>query len=775
MVSRKKTKPIQQLLDELDKPLYESRWEDVKQYVRKTSKKVAIPEGFQSFLEALEVTDCYFAGGKGKDDLNEARDKLDQVIGLCQPGDPGDAFLRQLATILRGQVLWVLEDYKGALYAVQEGLRCSGDTTQLHTCKVLLEGTLCTALCTEALCGAHQLKAGDLTHSLDAYEECLRLSVDMLQRGQAQSLSHHPTVAKVMKVCLERGPLVAMRVGDASRAVRFCRKILQAKMESVLKDVRHLCTVSLASIFLFHVSNRSYSAAEVSSLVSGTRHVPSCLPEESLLVCTLAKAYVDTWAVSVNSSLSPMVVFDLLTLSLVDLKLHATLVECLEDGMRFTTASPHLWTQFALALTSNGQVKQALAVFHECVSQFPNDPLTLLTAANFAVGKGERPDLCVEWSNKVVERFKGHFLEARAQFLLGRGYWVLSEQETVSQKRQELHRRGLRHLQAAAEIDSKDIGYSFHLAVCLAESRQLHSAKMEVQRSLTINPGHTGCLHLLALILTAEKAYLEATKICDHALQKQPDNFGLLDCKIRLDMAVDNTSGALASCKAALALWRSLYSEEGSRLIDQVIQDNQSMSEFDTKLQDYANLEMVDPDLASDTGSSQFTMSGPRASVSASNALQARIWCTVADVFLKVGKTSDALSCVREAQFLAPHFPSVLLSYGRVMQASDNEKASGELYRSALALQPTNPIALTLIGQLMYHSKRYDQAEKYLQEATAVDQLNHEAWYWLGEVFSSQGHKELAANCYRTALDLELTAPLQPFSVVLSSLVPSSL
>ena len=125
------------------------------------------------------------------------------------------------------------------------------------------------------------------------------------------------------------------------------------------------------------------------------------------------------------------------------------------------------------------------------------------------------------------------------------------------------------------------------------------------------------------------------------------------------------------------------------------------------------------------------------------------------------------------AQFLAPHFPSVLLSYGRVMQAS--EKASGELYRSALALQPTNPIALMLIGQLMYHSKRYDQAEEYRQEATAVYQLNHEAWYWLGEVFSSQGHKELAANCYWMALDLELAAPLQPFSVVLSSLVPSSL
>ena len=57
---------------------------------------------------------------------------------------------------------------------------------------------------------------------------------------------------------------------------------------------------------------------------------------------------------------------------------------------------------------------------------------------------------------------------------------------------------------------------------------------------------------------------------------------------------------------SALALWRSLYYEEGSRLIDQVIQENHSMSEFHTKLQDYANLEMVDLILLFNTGFSQF-------------------------------------------------------------------------------------------------------------------------------------------------------------------------
>ncbi|KAL5516552.1 hypothetical protein EMCRGX_G001913 [Ephydatia muelleri] len=188
--------------------------------------------------------------------------------------------------------------------------------------------------------------------------------------------------------------------------------------------------------------------------------------------------------------------------------------------------------------------------------------------------------------------------------------------------------------------------------------------------------------------------------------------------------------------------------------------------------QDYANLEMVDPVLASDTGSSQFTMSGPHASVSVSNALQARIWCTVTDVFLKVGKTSDALSCVRDAPW--PHTsPRCCSATGVSCKPATTRRHLGNCIAAPWPLQPIHRPNVDC--QLMYHSKRYDQAEKYLQEATAVYQLNHEAWYWLGEVFSSQGHKELAANCYWMALDLELTAPLQPFSVVLSSLVPSLL
>ncbi|KAL5516531.1 hypothetical protein EMCRGX_G001891 [Ephydatia muelleri] len=51
----------------------------------------------------------------------------------------------------------------------------------------------------------------------------------------------------------------------------------------------------------------------------------------------------------------------------------------------------------------------------------------------------------------------------------------------------------------------------------------------------------------------------------------------------------------------------------------------------------------------------------------------------------------------------------VLLSYGRVMQASDNVKASGELYCSTFARCQLMCLGLC---QLMYYSKRYDQAEK---------------------------------------------------------------
>ena len=768
----KRVKSISSLIDELDKPLYEGRWREIEQTLKKSSKKSAIPEAFSCFAQGEEQLDNYLLGKLGGADLREAESKLKQALELCQPGH--DAALQQLAKIKYGQLLWLQGAYIRALATLQEGVQqCTPDTTLMHTCKVLVEGNLYLGLCLEHVFRQRQTTS-EISQALGAYEQSLQLALALLHLTRISTIPRHPAAFKAIKAALERGPLLALKLNRPGRALNLFRRVLQSRDEDILLQMRQVCTSSLASLLLFHGCPASHNSPSSSSISIAA---PGQLQEEAILACFLAKSYVDTWTVSKAEPVpSPAIVFDLLTLSLSDVKLRGQLIQVLEDSMRFSSVIPHVWMQFALALVAGGQNAQALAVFHECINLSPEDPLMFVTAADFAVEKMDDPHLCLKWATKASSVSKGHFLEPRVEFLLGRAYTILSERELSSQKRGELHKQGLRHLKQAVQLDQQSVDFSFHFALQLAQSRELLQAITEVRRALSLNAGHTSCLHLLALILSAQKQYIEALKVCDFALQKQPENFGLLECKIKLEVVTNSSHQALKTCKHSLQLWQSLFSDENSGLIGLVTQDQRSLS--DIPLAPYERAEgTISPmmaDVASDAGSSHFSLSASHTHTNQPNLLQAKIWCTVAEVFLSAGKVPDAISCVREAQYLGPHLPKVLVTHGRVLEREGRMEQALEQYRNALVLQPINLKALTLVGQVLHMTGKHVEAEKYLREATSIHQLNHEAWYWLGEVFNAQNQHELSADCFKTALDLEQTAPIQTFSAVLSSLIPPS-
>lgn len=58
----KKIKSNSSLLDELDKPLYEGRWKDIEQIIKKIKKKHVIPETFSHFLLGVELIEIYLLG-----------------------------------------------------------------------------------------------------------------------------------------------------------------------------------------------------------------------------------------------------------------------------------------------------------------------------------------------------------------------------------------------------------------------------------------------------------------------------------------------------------------------------------------------------------------------------------------------------------------------------------------------------------------------------------------------------------------------------------------
>ena len=791
-MAKSKYKTVSSLLDELDKPLYEGRWKDIEQTLKKIKKKQIIPEAFSTFVQGVELLECYLVGldaayTQGQSTsasavhpdnlLKEAETKIKKCIDMCQPGH--DASLIQLARIKHGQLLWIRGEYRLALDALQE-VQSTADISLLHTCKVLVEGYLYQALCFE-MTAVGKDRVYQLVQAISAYEASLQHAIALIHQVKllpSLTSPQHPATLNAIRTIIKRGPLLAMIMNSRARALEMYRAVLHAGNESVLQDARLICAISLASLLIFHSSPSSHTAPSrrPSLTPHSTVYSPTLLEEEAILVTLIAKTVTNTWTVSkIDPVPSPAVIFDLATLAFADAKVKSQLVLVLEESMKFACDMPHIWFQFALALVSNGQNEQALAVFHECISLSPKDPLILTTAANFAVEKVKRPELCVKWATMASEVVGGHFLEPRVEFLLGRGYTVLTTREISSQKRGELHKIGLAHLKKACELDPQNVDYAFHLALQFAESRELVRATTEVQRALSLNSGHTSCLHLLTLILSAQKHYSEALKVCDFALQKQPENFGLLECKTKLEVILVNTHQALKTCKHALQLWQKLFAKEASGLIGIVTQDRHSLSDIPlTTYERSAANDGVSPDIASDTGSSHFSLNR-NAPPNQPNLLQARIWCTIAEVFISAGKVPDALSCVREAQYLAPHLSSVLITHGRVLLAEGHTDQALEQYRNAISLQPGNPTALTLIGQLLYyHSEKITEAEKYLQEATSIDQLNHEAWYWLGKVFSAQKHSELSADCLKTALDLEQSAPIQPFSAVLSSFIPSS-
>lgn len=768
MAKKSKVKTISSLLDELDKPLYGGKWRDIEQILKKMSKKLIIPESFLSYLEGKENLENSFLGSSPAN-LDSARQKLKQCLDLCQPGH--DAALSQLARIGYGQTLWLRNDALHALPCLQEGVQATVDTSLLHTCKVLAEGNMFLGLCLEQLGGMEEDM--DLSQALGAYEEATRLSINFLHLAKSSGLSNHPVAYKAIKVAAERGPVLAFQLGEPVRALSLFRRVLQARDEDTLEKSRFICATSLASLLMFHSSPNAHLLPKPSSLLTSA---PSHLYEESILVTNLAKMYVDAWKVSKSKPVpSPEVIFDLLCLSLTCVGLHDQLVQALEDSMKFAFMVPHIWFQFGLALVASGKDLQALAVFKECISLSPHDSVILCTAAKFALEKSTKPDLCIEWAGRVG---KNHFLQPRAQFLLGRGYSTLSERELSTESRAVLFKQSLEHFRRATELDSKNIDYAFYLALQYAESRELVNAKEQIQRALSLNAGHTSCLHLLALIYSAEKQYMEALQICDFALQKHPENFGILECKIKLEVITSGTNQAFKTCRHALKQWQKVFSEESTGLMGAIMQDGVSLSDLHLtgfQRDDPFNVgTSVTPDFASDAGSSHFSINTTQTMPSQPNLLQARIWCTIAEVFLLAKKMADAISCVREAQYLAPYLPSVFVCYGRILARENNYDQALEQFRSALVLQPISPTALTQIGRILHLSGRSVEAEKYLREATSIDRLHHEAWYWLGQVFSTQQLHELSSDCFKTSLDLEQTTPVQPFSAVISSFLPSS-
>ncbi|XP_059907851.1 tetratricopeptide repeat protein 7B isoform X1 [Gadus macrocephalus] len=557
-------------------------------------------------------------------------------------------------------------------------------------------------------------------------------------------------------------------------------------------------------------SNKTYSLSRRPRIYSGENlFCPQENTEEALLLLLISESMANRDAVlsripehnndRIISLQSASVVYDLLTIALGRRGQYEMLSECLERAMKFAFEEFHLWYQLALSLMAAGKSARAVKVLKECIRLKPEDPVIPLLAVKLCIGPLHWLDEGECFAKMVVDMGeKAAEFRAKGYLAAGLVYSLKATDASLRGTQEEYQRKALGAFQRAQSLSPTDHLASFYLALQLAVSRQIPEALGYVRQALQLQGDDVHSLHLLALLLSAQKHYHDALNIIEMALSEYPENFNLLYTKVKLETLCRGPEEALLSCKHMLEIWKSFYnltnpsdSGRGSSLLDRAIADRRQLNAM--TLPDFS-----DPDTGGFQDSSAlgfpsmfYVCSVHATSIAASRVEQAlsevasslqssapkqgplhpwmtlaQIWLHAAEVYVGMGKPTEATACTQEAANLFPTSHNVLYMRGQVAELRGNVDEAKRWYEEALSISPTHVKTMQRLGLILQQLQRYSLSEKVLRDAVQVNSTAHDVWNSLGEVLQAQGNAAAATECFLAALELEASSPVLPFTII---------
>ncbi|XP_037126937.1 tetratricopeptide repeat protein 7A isoform X1 [Syngnathus acus] len=475
-------------------------------------------------------------------------------------------------------------------------------------------------------------------------------------------------------------------------------------------------------------------------------------------------------------------VYDLLTVGMVRRGQYTMLSECLERAMKFSFNEFHLWRQLGLSLMASGKAVGAVSVFKECARMRPDDPLLPLLAAKVCIGQLHWLSEAEVLSQSVVSMGEGAGESLpRAYLALGLSYSLQASDASLKEDRNEYNKKALGILRKAHSLDPQDAHIAMCLALQLALVRQVSAAMETLQGALSLQGDDLHSLHLLSLLLSAQKHHRYALDTLALALSQHPDNFNLLFTKAKLEEVLYGPSAALQTCQEMLQIWQSQYDVSRSTETDDSssipVMERMDASSGVRKTSIYLTL----PDFQ-DTGStspSSVAASRLEAALSEVSDISSmhrqgptyiwttleRIWLQAGELFIEDGRLKEAQFCIAEASSLFPNSHSVLLQRGHLAELRGQLEEAKNLYDEALAIHPTGECVLVHLGRLLVKTGRANLGEKVLRDAVQVHSTSHKAWSGLGEALQSLGSSQ-APDCFLTALELEASSPIRPFTII---------
>uniref|UniRef100_A0A8C7GIF7 Tetratricopeptide repeat protein 7B n=2 Tax=Oncorhynchus TaxID=8016 RepID=A0A8C7GIF7_ONCKI len=592
---------------------------------------------------------------------------------------------------------------------------------------------------------------------------------------------------------LQRAHVIHFKNGNLTRGVGRFREILRAVETRTTQNLRMTIARQLAEILLRGMCEQSYwspledppsqSPLDDPLLRQGAPYTkdyalsrrprvysgenlfcPQENTEEALLLLLISESMANRDAVlsripehnsdRIISLQSASVVYDLLTIAL---------------GRR---------GQYEMLSESARAVK----VLKECIRLKPDDPTIPLLAVKLCIGalhwleEGECfAKMVVDMGEKASE------FRAKGYLAIGLVYSLKATDASLRGMQEEYQRKALGAFQRAQSLSPTDHLAAFYLALQLAVSRQIPEALGYVRQALQLQGDDVHSLHLLALLLSAQKHYHDALNIIEMALSEYPESFILLFTKVKLETLCRGPEEALLTCKHMLQIWKSCYnltnpsdSGRGSSLLDRAIADRRTLNAM--TLPDFS-----DPETGSVHATSMAASRVEQALSEVASSMQssapkhgplhpwmtlAQIWLHAAEVYIGMGKPAEATACTQEAANLFPMSHNVLFMRGQVAELRGNVDEAKRWYEEALSISPTHVKTMQRLGLILHQLQRYSLAEKILRDAVQVNSTAHDVWNSLGEVLQAQGNAAAATECFLTALELEASSPILPFTII---------
>uniref|UniRef100_A0A673LWK9 Tetratricopeptide repeat protein 7B-like n=1 Tax=Sinocyclocheilus rhinocerous TaxID=307959 RepID=A0A673LWK9_9TELE len=765
---------------EIERCRSEGQWDKIPELVRQLSAKLISNDDLGELLLGEAKLQQYIKENPIKQGASPRgpRPRLQEVrkhlTAALDRGNLKPEYMQE-ASLIMAKLCYVEGDYREAL---NQYSRVNLDEMQLVGAPVYRLSTIAEAYATKGLClekvpmASPSLsnrnadrdqeiitcyeKSGDIA-LLYLQEVEKALSVGIQNRSPKPGpVTQEQELGYFLETGLQRAHVIHFKNGNLTRGVGRFREILRAVETRTTQNLRMTIARQLAEILLRGMCEQSYWNPR--NLLMPPVHSPLSIyfdlfcpqenTEEALLLLLISESMANRDAVlsripehnndRIISLQSASLVYDLLTIAL---------------GRR---------GQYEMLSESARAVK----VLKECMRLKPDDPTIPLLAVKLCIGnlhwleEGERfAKIVIDMGEKAAE------FRAKGCLAIGLVYSLRATDASLRGMQEEYQKKALSAFQRAQSLSPTDHLAVFYLALQLAVSRQIPEALGYVRQALQLQGDDVHSLHLLALLLSAQKHYHDALNIIEMALSEYPENFILLFTKVKLETLCRGPEEALLSCKRMLQIWKSCYNLTNPRskfslLISAVLWDICREAPM------YVSLPTVYVSTAGSVHATSIAASRVEQALSeVASSLQssapkqgplhpwmtlAQIWLHAAEVYIGMGKAAEATACTQEAANLFPMSRNVLFMKGQVAELRGNVDEAKRWYEEALSISPT-------------HVKTM---QRLVSTCCLVNSTAHDVWNSLGEVLQAQGNDAAATECFLTALELEASCPILPFTII---------